>query len=856
MKRTDIELNKGMGRKKPIAALLVITLLVTCASFVSSEGNENLNTFLPQNDATFDPYDPLDAIGDGEEGGLGVFLGEGEDAGDENSADANTGEGKEEGTGEGGADGQEVGEVGENTDPADVDGSPSVNYPAALKPPTTSQGATADTEGATPGAIDEAGTSGAITGPDGILVTPPDTDPPQGVGIPPTEGGIFFAPELEAENPAPGETEEEADKAEALEALEAVAITTYAAVNTLEIELNTLNQNLAGPGWYYNHDPQGGWLVFSGSDAEQKRYVLKGDSVGLRVLFYDCSTEVSLENVNMRPNGSSGCFKLMNGAHLKLRLQGQNVIEGSTVMPGGYSIDSEAGINVPRGTTLEIFGPGRLEVTGGEGSAAIGGSAGSDHDDQMSNCGRVVVHSGALKAFATPLQIASFNGGGAAIGGSMKGYGGQVEIRGGRLDLWGSPNPIGQGICDTHNPCADGNESNIVMSSGIEIFDHAQGVGIFSLRQKTTNDFGEYLHPLLVKTKDLSGTTPAPGVELEIKIHKGTQKEYIYRAVTDSAGEAYCWVPNVAISKDDIIAVVGPASFVAEHGVSQGRDSAAADVRETEIRLNPNATVTNGTVIIYDHLHKKVIREVGVAAINGVFDVDMRAFTEIGFAPLGHYLEGNGNEDKMILSETGRYPNSTFPSPLPQNFRIVYEYMDADVDNLFDVNVDQRPLAFYVDTTCGPTRSPFITWGGIEAKPVPGPLTPTFQNNSPYPVRIWLQGVEVVDDDGVAFEDSRDQYGNVVTPRDISIWYVLKLGPNAYRGGGRPEAMRIGGAYDDPSTWIDKGKMAEKGRNNCAYLEMQGIWHSATLPADRPRYPKLKFHFRFEITSFDPHTNP
>lgn len=119
------------------------------------------------------------------------------------------------------------------------------------------------------------------------------------------------------------------------------------------------------------------------------------------------------------------------------------IIEGSNSIFGGYG---GAGINVADNVELTIKGTGTIEVQGGDGGAAIGGSTGQ-------SCGKIVIESGNITVSG------GYNG--AGIGGGNGKSGGEIIISGGTVvvkDNKGDGAGIGGG--------ANGDGGNVSISGG------------------------------------------------------------------------------------------------------------------------------------------------------------------------------------------------------------------------------------------------------------------------------------------------------------------------------------------------------------------------------------------------------
>ena len=135
-----------------------------------------------------------------------------------------------------------------------------------------------------------------------------------------------------------------------------------------------------------------------------------GDGVRRIVVASDSSVHITLRDVNITCTGGyQSPILLESGADATITLAGTN-----TLMAGS----ERAGIGTT-GATLTIDGGGSLEVTGGDGSAGIGGGYGGAG-------GTVTINSGTVTATGRSE--------GAGIGGGCMGMGGNVIINGGTVE--------------------------------------------------------------------------------------------------------------------------------------------------------------------------------------------------------------------------------------------------------------------------------------------------------------------------------------------------------------------------------------------------------------------------------------
>ena len=123
-------------------------------------------------------------------------------------------------------------------------------------------------------------------------------------------------------------------------------------------------------------------------------------------------------------NISSFCAFNMSGAIVNLELAGKNSLSSND--------SSSAGLHVPVGTSVTVFGNGTLTTRGSSSGAGIGGS--SDESG-----GNITINGGNITAYSGPL--------GAGIGGGYNGTGGNITINNGKITVNGDYGAgIGGGI--------------------------------------------------------------------------------------------------------------------------------------------------------------------------------------------------------------------------------------------------------------------------------------------------------------------------------------------------------------------------------------------------------------------------
>ncbi|MDR0732971.1 MAG: hypothetical protein LBF08_02745 [Dysgonamonadaceae bacterium] len=209
------------------------------------------------------------------------------------------------------------------------------------------------------------------------------------------------------------------------------------------------------------------------------------------------TANITLENVTLtgidtdsRFDPNRCVFNINPGANVTLTLRGENKITSQAAYPG---------IRVPTNATLTVNGPGTLEVTGGDGSAGIGGFAGD-------NCGTITIDGGTITAYGGAHA--------AGIGGSYLADGGTITINGGTITATGGE--YGAGIGGGGAADKIGNSAGTITIDGGTITAnggaHAAGIG------------GSYLADGGIITIN-GGTITAYGGELAAAIGGGEEAD-------------------------------------------------------------------------------------------------------------------------------------------------------------------------------------------------------------------------------------------------------------------------------------------------------------------------------------------
>ena len=163
------------------------------------------------------------------------------------------------------------------------------------------------------------------------------------------------------------------------------------------------------------------------------------------------SGDVLLTIQNLNISSAWSPIDMKSGAKLSLELVGENIL---TALGEPYSDNGHvavAGIAVPSGAELTIYGAGTLTATGGEGGAGIGGGSYYCTDG---NCGLIKIESGLVTAVGSSGGEAGAGIGGAGLISYAPGNGGTVIITGGTVTATGGANDDsagagigGSGIC-------------------------------------------------------------------------------------------------------------------------------------------------------------------------------------------------------------------------------------------------------------------------------------------------------------------------------------------------------------------------------------------------------------------------
>lgn len=135
------------------------------------------------------------------------------------------------------------------------------------------------------------------------------------------------------------------------------------------------------------------------------------------------TANIMLCDVNI---SSSSAFN-MSGAIVKLELAGENSLTSSDY--------GSAGLHVPEGASLTVYGNGTLIVRGSSSGAGIGGNSRESGGNITINGGNITAYSGSY---------------GAAIGGGEGGTGGNITINNGKITAYGNQGAgIGGGMMGT-----------------------------------------------------------------------------------------------------------------------------------------------------------------------------------------------------------------------------------------------------------------------------------------------------------------------------------------------------------------------------------------------------------------------
>ncbi len=137
-------------------------------------------------------------------------------------------------------------------------------------------------------------------------------------------------------------------------------------------------------------------------------------------------------------NINSSCAFNMSGAIVNLELVGENTL--------GSNDSSSAGLHVPVGASVTVYGEGKLTVNGSGWGAGIGGNSGESGGNITLNNGMLTVNGGSF---------------GAGIGGGANGSGGNITINNGTISATSGNTAAGIGGGD------DGTAGTIIINGGI-----------------------------------------------------------------------------------------------------------------------------------------------------------------------------------------------------------------------------------------------------------------------------------------------------------------------------------------------------------------------------------------------------
>ncbi len=160
----------------------------------------------------------------------------------------------------------------------------------------------------------------------------------------------------------------------ALVMLPAGALAAGTEANPIVININNVSVN--GSGFTFSNDivtiTENGYYTFTGTgSATAKRIVVQSGLTDVNITLSGVNIDVG--------NTINYCAFDMSGATVNLTLQGDNTLESGT---------NGAGLHVPGGAKLTIYGPGSLSATSAYGGAGIGGNSGEDGGDITITGGR------------------------------------------------------------------------------------------------------------------------------------------------------------------------------------------------------------------------------------------------------------------------------------------------------------------------------------------------------------------------------------------------------------------------------------------------------------------------------------
>lgn len=184
-------------------------------------------------------------------------------------------------------------------------------------------------------------------------------------------------------------------------------------------------------------------------------YVLRGQAHGAQIQVESGSHAITLQDLKVTQDTTTP-FVIRPGARAVVTLQGDNLLDAYNT-----DMNEQAGLNVPEGAHLLLYGPGSLNARGGPDSAGIGGNAGQ-------SAGNITIYGGDITALS--------NDDGAGIGGGYEGGAGRIVIYGGVIHAECEDND-GAGI-----GCGDdGNGGVIIIHGGditaLSLDDDGAGIG-------------------------------------------------------------------------------------------------------------------------------------------------------------------------------------------------------------------------------------------------------------------------------------------------------------------------------------------------------------------------------------------
>ena len=221
----------------------------------------------------------------------------------------------------------------------------------------------------------------------------------------------------------------------------------------------------------------GGTKEFALSDAIK----ITGTTEQHTVTVKSGNPNIILENCNITSSTEKSPFSIESGNKVTLSLSGDNNLISNH--------SSYAGLRVPEGAELNIYGPGKL-IAENKGNSNAAGIGGNDRE----SAGKIVINSGEITAVAkngaaigggnyanaaeTLIKGGTVNanstGGGAGIGGGYGGSAGNITISGGTVNA----NSTGSGAAIGSGSNYEGDGGNITITSGTVTAVSEDGTGI------------------------------------------------------------------------------------------------------------------------------------------------------------------------------------------------------------------------------------------------------------------------------------------------------------------------------------------------------------------------------------------